>query len=159
MLRVAADRHLSLLPALPHDADEPALQIEVVHVEPGEFRDPHARSVEELEDRAVTQSGRRGTVRRLDEAPDLLDAQRMREQARYARPDDLARRVVRRDPFVDQVAMERTERPRGRVTPTSPCRRRVGPCVDADTDAMKDRTATSSTWPARVIPRALRKRT
>jgi len=108
VLRVAADRHLALLPALPHDADEPALQIEVVHVEPGEFRDPHARSVEELEDRAVTQSGRRGTVRRLDEAPDLLDTQRMRKRARYAGSDDLARGVVWRDPLADHEAMERT---------------------------------------------------
>src|SRR5512132_4662072 len=108
MLGVSADRHLSLLPALPDDADEPALQIEVVHVEPREFLYPHTRSVEELEDRAVTQSDRRRTVRRLDEAPDLLDTQRMRERARYARSDDLARGVVRRDPLADQEAMERT---------------------------------------------------
>jgi hypothetical protein len=34
-----------------------------------------------------------------------------------------------------------------------------GPCVEADTDAMKDRTTMSSTSSALTIPRAVRKAT
>src|SRR5439155_25297471 len=106
-LRVAADRNLSLLAALPDDTHEPALQIEVVHVQPGELRDAHARPVEDLEDRAIAETGRAGAVRRLDEAPDLIHAQGMRECARHPRTDDLARGVLRQDPFTDEVPMER----------------------------------------------------
>src|SRR2546428_675096 len=107
VLRVAADRYLSLLPALPHDTHGSALQVEVVDVESRELRDAQAGPVEDLEDRAITEPGRGGAVGRLDEAPDLVHAQWMGKRARHARSHDVAGGVLRRDALAEEEAMER----------------------------------------------------
>src|SRR6266480_238259 len=111
LLRVTADRYLSFLPALPHDAHGSALQVEVVDVEPRELRDAQTGTVEDLEDRAITEPGRRGAVGRLDEAPDLVQAEWMGKRARHPRSHDLAGGVLRRDALAEEEAMER---PNGR---------------------------------------------
>ena len=70
--RHAADGDVALFVPLPEYANGALLQVEVVHIEPRQLGDAQARSVQELEDRAVAHTRRTPRRRGLDHGRHLV---------------------------------------------------------------------------------------
>ncbi len=107
--RVPADRDVAFLAPLPEDAHAPLLEVDVVHVEPDELRDPKAAGVERLEDGPVAHALRR-RVGMFQHARDVVDRQGPGQRARKLRADDGGRRVLGRLPFPQLEPVEGPDR-------------------------------------------------
>src|SRR5947209_967955 len=108
--RLAADRNDALLRAFAEAADEAALEIDGRAVEPDCLADAQARSVHELDERAVAQRARRRSRCGLDQPLRLAGRERARKRARAAREVELCGRVVGARADEHLVAIEGTQR-------------------------------------------------
>jgi hypothetical protein len=102
--RDLADRHEPLLVALADHPNEGAVEGDILEIQAEGLRDAKARRIEQLEEHAITQPRVARIVgpRRVEEALDLRDRQRLGKQAGHPRQVE-----VRRDVDIDETLAER----------------------------------------------------
>ncbi len=99
--RDVAHRDQPLAIALADDPDEPAVERQLLDVEPERLADPEAGGVEQLEERPSAEIGRR-----LEQPIDLIDGQRLRQQAGLAWQVDVLGDVDADQPLPETEAVE-----------------------------------------------------
>ncbi len=150
LAREPPERDLAFLPALAEHPHRSLLQIHVVHVEPDAAPRPGVPAPYSSSRIARSRSpdGRRG-VGRLEEAPDLVHRQRVRQRARELAAGP--RRWPGRATVPSRRRNRWNERTDDSVRATTVARygRSSSPCVEAESDATNDRIDGSSTSPGR----------
>ena len=116
--RLLADGHDARFRALAEHAHRAVGRVDVAQIEPDELREPQARRVEQLEDRAVAQ--RHGIVAAdREQARDLIGVERRGQTARRLRRLHVHAGVALQHAHLDEVVQERAH---GRQAPRDAAR-------------------------------------